>query len=200
MPLDQPISHGVSIPPHQGRVGHIPVRCGGYSPRWSVVCTHPKAEAWADANITDAGYVSFLPMIAAATRNRRGQREIGNRPLFAGYLFVQLDLATDPWIAITHLPGVRGFIANALRPAQCPVGAVEALVAGDAQRRTQTPCAGLLRAMDACSVTAGPFCGHTGQVVGVNGDRAVVAVMLFGRLQNLHFDTADLVPAADFPQ
>jgi transcription antitermination factor NusG len=47
------------------------------------------------------------------------------------------------------------------------------------------------------SVTAGPFRGHAGQVVGVNGDRAVVALLVFGRLQNLHFAVDDLVSAGE---
>jgi transcriptional antiterminator RfaH len=196
MPLDLAAATAVSHRPHPHRIGPIPVRCGGYS-RWFVLCARPASEAWADANVTEAGYVSFLPTIAV-TRTQRGQRVTRTTPLFVGYLFVALDLAIDPWIPVTHLPGVRGFLHDGtLKPVPCPAGAVEALQAGEERRRSPTPPSALLRPLDAVSVAHGPFRRHTGQIVGINRDRAVVTLMLFGRLQDVHVAVADLVSAGE---
>jgi transcription antitermination factor NusG len=198
MPLDQHQS-GCVYNRHTPAPRPSLAGCGGYlGLRWFVLCTHPSSETWADANVTDRGYTTFLPMLAVRCRNRRGVLTDSLKPLFSGYLFVLLDLAADPWIPITHLPGVRRFIADgASRPTPCHPGAVEALQAGEASRRTFTPPSASLRRHDACQAVSGPWRGFPGTVVAISGSRAVVSVMLFGRLQDVHMPVASLVPAGE---
>jgi transcription antitermination factor NusG len=137
-------------------------------------------------------------MLASRCRNRRGIITDSLKPLFLGYLFVLLDLAADPWIPITHLPGVRRFIADgAMRPLPCHPGAVEALLAGEASRRTFTPPSASLRRHDACQVADGPWRGHPATVVAISGSRAVVSVMVFGRLQDVHMPLTSIVPVGE---
>jgi transcription antitermination factor NusG len=145
------------------------------------------AEQQAVDGIREQGFWTYLPLIAATRRDR--YVEI---PLFPGYGFAAFDRDADPWGAINYTRGVMGLISSAGKPTACPPGAVEALMAGEGARRSQTPCAGILRPLEAVSVVAGPFRGHPGQVVAVNGARAVVTLMAFGGLINVHVAVADL--------
>jgi transcription antitermination factor NusG len=74
---------------------------------------------------------------------------------------------------------------------------VSLLQAGEASRRTFTPPSASLRRHDACQVSDGPWKGHPATVVAISGNRAVVSVMVFGRLQDVHMPLDSLAPAQE---
>jgi transcriptional antiterminator RfaH len=172
----------------QSRIGPIPVRCGSrHGPRWFVATTHDPAVA--DTNLANQHFEAWFPTIAVRRRDPRGRWDVVPRPLFGpSYIFVRFNPAADPWGVILSTYGVRSIIMFELGiPAPCQEGAVEALQAGEEARRllTHQPDE-TLRALSSCQVVAGPFRGHRGQVVAVNGGRVVVTLMIFGRLQDVH--------------
>jgi transcription antitermination factor NusG len=180
---------GTTLRPRQPR--------GSRGIQWFVVrCLH-RQEPAAVTHIAEQGFRAYCPLVATTRWNRHAHRERLTVlvPLFPSYAFTAFDRDADPWAPIKHTPGVLGIITTDTQPVPCPVGAVEALQAGEERRRSPTPPSALLRALDAVSVAAGPFRGHTGQIVGINRDRAVVTLMLFGRLQDVHVAVADLAPA-----
>jgi transcriptional antiterminator RfaH len=76
---------------------------------WIAASTHHFKEAVAIENLARQGYRAYCPMIRRKTRHARRLREV-IRPLFPGYVFVQLDLAREQWRPILSTIGVRALI------------------------------------------------------------------------------------------
>jgi transcriptional antiterminator RfaH len=166
-----------------------PRRCGSY---WAVCQTHPQAERWAVANLERQGYVTFLPLVRVLRRDRSlpTLRHHVLAPLFTSYVFVQVD---RHWAPIQHTSGVRRLLMADGRPGIVPQAAVEAvrsaLEAEQARAQEDTKIA----AGTAVALSRGSLEGHPGLVLDVLGERAKVAVMLFGALRTVSVPTASLV-------
>jgi transcriptional antiterminator RfaH len=117
-------------------------------PSWYVIHCDARRDAQTEQLVAREGIQTFDPRIPK-TRKRNG-----DKPLFPGYIFAQLDLSTDVWARIRHLPGVRSLVEIGGGP--CPVD--EAIV----ERVRQWVCSyqPLLvqpRPGDRVTVTAGAF-------------------------------------------
>lgn len=64
--------------------------------------------------------VSHISLEAFAPRIPKSRRRNGDKPLFPGYVFVRMDLASGVWNHIRYLPGVRALVEIGGGP--CPVG------------------------------------------------------------------------------
>jgi transcription antitermination factor NusG len=118
-------------------------------------------------------------------------------PLFAGYLFVQHD-PRESWTPIRTTPGVRAMLRNGHQLQYASEASVSVLQAGEDARRT-TPTSPVAQLAPGASVAVldGPFRGRQGAIVAISHDRAVVSVMVFGRLQDVHMPVASLVPTGE---
>jgi transcriptional antiterminator RfaH len=64
--------------------------------RWYVVHTQARQEARAQVNLRRQGFEAWLPVIRRARRDaRRVDSTLAS--LFPRYLFVRLDLTSQPW-------------------------------------------------------------------------------------------------------
>jgi transcriptional antiterminator RfaH len=196
MPLDLTDNPVVSHRPHPHRIGPIPVRCCCNSPRWTVVATWPLAERWAHANLSGQGITCYLPLLATRRTDRRGDLVDALIPLFAGYLFVQHEPA-ESWTPIRTTPGVRAMLRNGTQLQYAQEADIRLLQAGEVMRATTTQPDAAMAPGAAVEVLRGPFARHCGQLVAAHRDRAVVTLMLFGRLQDVHVAVADLAPAGE---
>src|SRR4029077_9681101 len=158
-------------------------------PRWHVVATHSQAERRATHNLAQQGYETYLPMVTvrrrdAAIRSLLHRVEI---PLFPGYAFVRFDAARDPWRPITNTPGVYSLLRSTSTglPEPCPEAAVDALRASEAARRTLPPPGAAWSPGAACKAQHGPFQGHEAVVIALNGDKATIALPMFGSLREV---------------
>ena len=59
---------------------------------WSVAMTKPRQESYAQARLAEQDFATYLPMVAK--RDKLG-RQIGTMPMFPGYCFCGLVMATD---------------------------------------------------------------------------------------------------------
>jgi transcription antitermination factor NusG len=186
MPLDAHASVPVASPTARANVGCSRI--------WAVVQSYPQAERWANTNLTGRGYQTYLPLIAIRRRDRAVPTlwHTTERPLFTGYLFVAIG--TGQWTPIRYCPGVLRLIVSGGKPNMAPAGAVEAIQAGEASRRTLTPPGELWAPGAACVARHGALAGHPGVVVSVSGSEARVAFMLFGALRNVRVPISSLVP------
>lgn len=95
---------------------------------WFVVQTQPQAEAKAKRHLINQGFTAYLPFYRRRVRHAR-RNEIVARPLFPGYLFVQLDPELQRWRSINGTVGVRCILADGDRPRCVPDRVVEEIVA-----------------------------------------------------------------------
>ena len=190
MPLDATVNECVATQPGD-------LRCCCNSPRsgWIVAVTHPQAEAWADTNLTRRGYRCFLPRYATKRRDPvlRTLTRVVLAPLWPGYLFVHHD-SRDSWRPIYETPGVRSVLKTRDQIQWANAGAVEAIRASEALRRTLTPPGSLWRPGAPCQPSDGPFQGLPAVVIEIlPGNRAMIAIMMFGQLRQVSVDVNSLV-------
>ena len=188
MPLDAAVNECVATPDSRGDV-----RCGRV-PGWGVIHTHPQAERWACANLNRAGYRTFLPLHLVKRRDPvlRTMTRLVEVPLFVSYAFVSLA-PTDPWVPIRYTPGVHTLLMSGGKPNINATGVVEGLRAVLAQPAPIEPPDATRRAGAAVAVGNGPLAGHQAVVVSVAGNRAMIALLLFGELRTVSVDVTSLV-------
>jgi transcriptional antiterminator RfaH len=75
------------------------------SSRWSVAQAHPHAEAKASLHLRRQGFEIYLPRYRESRRHVR-RVETFAAPLFPGYVFVAIDMATQRWLSIQPTIGV----------------------------------------------------------------------------------------------
>src|SRR5258708_12278417 len=109
--------------------------------RWYAVNCLSNREFLASSQLRNQGFRTFLPRRLTTRRHAR-KFDTVMRPIFPGYLFVQLDLSRDRWRSINGTLGVVRLVGHSEAPSPAPVGAIEAM---------QSPCdeRDLLRASNA---------------------------------------------------
>jgi transcriptional antiterminator RfaH len=96
--------------------------------RWFAVHTLPSREKYADANLKNQGFRSFMPKRQKTVRHARKLTTV-EPPFFPRYLFVVLDLDRDQWRKVNGTFGVARLIMGGEQPQPVPHGVVEALTA-----------------------------------------------------------------------
>lgn len=162
-------------------------------PRWYAVMSQPHKERVAAANLAAQGFESFCPLIQRTRRHAR-RTEIVLRPLFAAYLFVQLDLGRDRWRSVLGTFGVRALIMDGRLPLPVPKGLVETLAAsintegGLAFEAELTPD-------QQVEIVKGPFDRQIGRLQGLDAEgRAEVLLEILGSERIVAMSRRDLMP------
>jgi transcription elongation factor/antiterminator RfaH len=161
--------------------------------RWYAVNTHPASEQKASKHLENQGWRTFFPKIAKTIRSgRRIRSEL--RPHFPGYLFVQLDLGSDPWRSVDSTIGVRSLVKAGDRPVAVPDGVVEVLqdMALDSGQIVFTST---LRPGGKVKFLSGPFAEMIGSLERLDGKgRVQVLLSLLGRQTQVAARAMDLRP------
>jgi transcriptional antiterminator RfaH len=76
---------------------------------WYVIHTKPKQELRAAQNLEQQGYTIFLPLIPVQKFFKNTIKVI-QEPLFARYLFIQLDQVNSNWFPIKSTRGVHQIV------------------------------------------------------------------------------------------
>ncbi len=95
-------------------------------PRWYAVQCQPHRERTAAVYLAGQSFDIFLPYRKRTRRHAR-RIEAVKAPYFPGYLFVNLDVGSQPWRDINATVGVVRLVSNGDQPAPAPRGVVEAL-------------------------------------------------------------------------
>jgi transcription antitermination factor NusG len=195
MPLDATMPECVATQPAAADPAGIRVQ----QPRWAVLATYPKAEAWAEQNLRQRGYTPFLPRYLAKVRDRSLPTitRFVQRPLFAGYIFCQHN-PPDPWRPIRYCPGIRANLIGGKEVQYARAGAVEAVQAAQAFAATQPPREAQWHLGDAVAPRVGPFAGLQGVVLATNGENATVGILFLGQLREVVYPFDALTPRDDF--
>lgn len=140
---------------------------------WFVVRTKPRREEYAQRQLARRGVDTFLPRILEPGR-AAGEPVIG--PLFPGYLFANISLATQ-YTRVIWAPGVRNLVAFGDVPSPVDPHVIEFLHERCGEE-------GIVRAIpsfddgDFVRVKSGPLAGLVGVVHGQVSGRCRVRVLM----------------------
>ena len=166
--------------------------------RWYLVQCKPNAAQIAVRNLENQSFGTFLPL--QEITQRKGnifQRQI--RPLFPGYLFVQIDPDQGPWRQVNSTRGVARLVRLGAEPSVLPNEIVEALMARcDKQsvlRQTIETQSGQLHTGNQARVTQGPFSGFIATISDIEpNNRINILIEIMGQTTNVAIDAGALQP------
>ncbi len=148
---------------------------------WYVIHTKPRQEARALENLQAQGYHCYLPLIAVE-KIRQHRLTIEQEPLFARYLFIELDsdASGKSWSPIRSTLGVSRLVAFGTEPLKASRELIE-LLRQRTETITQAPVA-LHHPGETVRIVEGPFAGLEGVFQMSNGEaRAMVLLELLSK-------------------
>ena len=166
--------------------------------RWYLVQCKPNAAQIAVHNLEKQKFGTFLPLQEITKRNGKiFQRQI--RPLFPGYLFVQLHPDQGPWRQVNSTRGVTRLARLGAEPRVVPNEIVEVLMARcDKQsilRQTSETQSSQLHAGNQAQVTQGPFSGFIATITDIEpNNRINILIEIMGQTTKVGISAGALQP------
>ena len=183
------VQYGVGV-----GMGHQDERCAGEAARWIAINTHPHQEHFALENLERQAFAAYCPMIRKRRSHAR-RIETVLRPLFPGYLFVQLNLSLGRWRPIASTYGVRGIVRAGEQPGyidDCFIANLRAREIDGAIARPANP----YRIGQRVQITAGPFDQLVATIIEMDEkDRLVVLLDIMRRGVRVQVQSAAVQPA-----
>jgi transcriptional antiterminator RfaH len=163
--------------------------------RWHVAQTHPHAELRAAMHLQRQGFDIYLPRYLKRRRHAR-KVETVQAPLFPGYLFVAIDIATQRWRAIHSTVGVAHLVCNGNDPVPLPDAIIRQLQGREQDGFVQLPAPPPFRAGEAVRIVEGAFASCLGLYEGMKDDERVSVLLdLLGRKVRVVLDVEAVAAA-----
>ncbi len=159
---------------------------------WHVIHTKPRQEQRALLNLQQQGYTCYLPLLATE-KLRRGTKAVVQEPLFARYLFLQVDPAKtgQSWGSIRSTLGVSRLVTFGAEPAKASTELIDSLRTTSASAHAQPTR--LFTTGDRVQIKEGPFMGLEGIYHMDDGERrAMVLMELLSKPCKLAFEPGNL--------
>jgi transcriptional antiterminator RfaH len=154
---------------------------------WYLIQTKPKQEFRALEQLENQGYNCFLPTLHVEKLNA-GKLHFCVEPLFARYMFIQLDTVMSNWSPIRSTRGVTKLIEFGGRFAALSDECIKPL----RDRHAGLPMR-MLEPGNRVTILDGPFAGLEGIYEMPDGEaRAMVLIQLISEPQKLSFAIAGL--------
>ncbi|MGE5266112.1 MAG: transcription termination/antitermination protein NusG [Deltaproteobacteria bacterium] len=161
---------------------------------WIVVNTHPHKEASAIANLQNQGFNTYCPMLRKRVRHARRTTNV-LRPLFPGYLFIELADQSLSWRPILSTIGVRTVVRNGEEPCRLDAMFIAALRAREQDGVIVAPPVPYA-AGQKVRITDGPFDGTVATIIDLaEKDRLVVLLEILNRPVNVKISARQVSPA-----
>jgi transcriptional antiterminator RfaH len=160
---------------------------------WAAVNTQPHRERVALDNLERQGFSTYCPFIRRRRSHARRVEEV-LRPLFPGYLFVNVGSGQDCWRPILSTYGVRTLVRCGDRPSQVDARFIHALQAREVDGAIVRPAVPY-RIGQQVQVVAGPCDGLVATILSLDErDRVTVLLDLMSRRVKAHLDSAQVMP------
>ncbi|MDA7720332.1 transcriptional activator RfaH [Alphaproteobacteria bacterium] len=165
---------------------------------WYIVQCKPNSVQIAVHNLEYQSFGTFLPLEEFTKRKGKVfHRQI--RPLFPGYLFVQLDPAQGPWRKVNNTRGVSRLVHLGAKPSVVPNSVVEALMAVCDERsilhQTNETLLSKVHTYGQARVTQGPFSGFVATVANIEpNNRIQILIEVMGQGTRVEIDAGALQP------
>ena len=166
--------------------------------RWYLVQCKPNAAQIAVRNLENQSFSAFLPLQEITKRKGKiFQRQI--RPLFPGYLFVQINPEQGPWRQLNNTRGVTRLVRLGAEPSVVPNEIVEALMARcDKQsilRQKSETQPSQFHAGNQAQVTQGPFSGLIATISDIEpNNRINILIAIMGQTTKVAINADALQP------
>lgn len=142
---------------------------------WFLAQLKPNSSHIAERNLTRQGIRTFLPT-EDCTKRMRGKFVTAPRPLFPGYIFVQIDTGAGNWRTINSTHGITRLVSFGREPAPLPLDIVSQLMLRcDAAGKLLPPT--LLKPGDQVCLTSGPFADFVGRIEAIAPERRIWVLM-----------------------
>ncbi len=161
---------------------------------WFAIHTRSRFEDKVESALTRKGLEVFLPRLETLSR-RRDRRLLLKRPLFPGYLFVQVLLDLANYQKIIKVPGVVRLLGAKDRPTSVAVEIIDSLKTIVDSGRLYFPHPYLAQGMKVC-IKEGALAGAVGIILRRREKkrRLVVDVELFQRSVAVELDDEAVEP------
>jgi transcriptional antiterminator RfaH len=163
--------------------------------RWYLVQCKPNAAQIAVRNLENQSFGTFLPLQEITKRKGRiFERQI--RPLFPGYLFVQIAPNRGPWRQLNSTRGVARLVRLGAEPSVVPNEIVEALMERcDNQSILRQTSETQLHAGNQAQVTQGPFSGFIATISDIEpNNRIHILIEIMGQTTKVAINAGALQP------
>jgi transcriptional antiterminator RfaH len=168
--------------------------CGGPLRPWIVVNTQTHREHIALENLERQEFLAYCPMIRRRIRHARQSRDV-LRPLFPGYLFVQVNQDLQRWRPILSTFGVRTLVRCGDRLSFLDDGFIRALMAREIDGAIVAP-ATPYQVGQRVRMAGGAFDGLVATIIEMDEkDRLVVLMDLLNRTTKVKVDAGCVTPA-----
>ena len=161
---------------------------------WYVVHCRANSERRAETNLLRQEYEVWLPMYHKTRRHAR-RVETVQRPLFPRYLFVRLDLSSEPWRPILSTFGVHTIVSGADGPLPIGDDVVAALQARAGEGGVFDIARSVIKFGDQVRVQGGPMADLEGIFEAeLDSDRVMILLKLMGREVRVSVSGGDVEP------
>lgn len=148
---------------------------------WCVVQVQPRAEDKARQHLANQGFKPYVPRYRRRVRHAR-RIETVLRPLFPGYVFVQLDPAKSRWRSINGTVGVHRVLTDGEVPRRVPERIVREIMAREDETGAVTLLPPAFTRGQPLHIVEGPFADCDGLFQEMRDDQRVVLLFtLLGR-------------------
>jgi len=160
---------------------------------WAAVNTQPHRERIALDNLQRQGFSTYCPVLRRRRSHARRVEEV-LRPLFPGYLFVDVGSERDCWRPILSTYGVRTLVTCGGQPSLLDARFIDALRLREVDGVIARPPVPY-RIGQQVQVVAGAFDGLVATILSLEEkDRLTVLLNMMSRQVKAHLDGAQVMP------
>ena len=165
---------------------------------WYLVQCKPNAAQIAVSNLENQSFNTFLPLHEITKRKGKiFQQQI--RPLFPGYVFVQIDPDQGPWRQVNSTRGVTRLVRLGAEPSVVPNEIVQTLIArcdeNSVLRQTSKTQSTQFHAGNQAQVVQGPFSGFIATISDIEpNNRINILIELMGQTTKVAINADALQP------
>ena len=145
---------------------------------WFVVRVKPQMEERALWHLLNQNFEAYLPRYRKRIRHARKTKTV-LRPLFPGYLFVNMDTARQRWRSVNGTVGVIALVQFGDMPASVPADLVNAIRQHEDQDGAIRIEPQGLQKGDRVRVREGAFADYTALLDEISDDKRVVLLLDF---------------------
>lgn len=164
------MAESINLSPKSTKQRHASHRHNEVS--WYAVSTRSRYEKAAASLLMDRGVSCFLPLLSV-TRQWSDRRQNVERPLFPGYLFVQISMLSELRTRVLTVPGIVKFIGTFAGPQAIPDAQIDGIrtILSQGAQCTSYP---ILSVGHRVRVTRGVLKGIEGILIRIGGNSKLV--------------------------
>ena len=147
---------------------------------WYAVQTQTNRENLAVAHLERQGFHVWLPCYGRIIKHARLAKNV-RRPLFPGYLFINLDLETTRWRTINGTVGVKNIVSCGHAPSVVESEFITALKARENLDGFVDTGYHNMKPGQEVEILSGPMAGQIGKLLSLDaGNRVTVLLQMLG--------------------